>query len=155
MRFHKGICTIRGYILLMRKLKTTNCSLQKMSFLIGRCPLFLFHKVSFKGCPTFLAGNFADSNDDDGQSAFTKRVSETIFFINPTGGPPLTRFSLPRIPLSRFLAYVHASRGMKMVRVHSPKEFQRRFTAKKLLSVKSRVLTCLVQKHMQAFSDCF
>ena len=87
MRFHKGICTVRGYILLMRKLKTTNCSLQKMSFLIGRCPLFLFHKVSFKGCPTFLAGNFADSNDDDGQSAFTKRVSVIIVLstLFPTG----------------------------------------------------------------------
>ena len=29
----------------------------------------------------------------------------------PTGGPPLKRFSLPRIPLEQFLAYVHASGG--------------------------------------------
>ena len=31
--------------------------------------------------------------------------------IKNTGGPPLTRFSLPRIPLPRFLAHVHVNGG--------------------------------------------
>ena len=33
-----------------------------------------------------------------------------------TGGPPLTRKSLPRFPLTRFLAYVRVSGGISVSR---------------------------------------
>ena len=44
---------------------------------------------------------------------FFKTESEiNVNFKRSTGGPPLMRFSLPRIPLPWFLAYVRASGGL-------------------------------------------
>ena len=54
--------------------------------------------------------------------AISKQVSPDVSSFdakNPnTGGPPLTRKSLIRFPLSQFLAYVHVRGGIS-VREHS------------------------------------
>ena len=43
------------------------------------------------------------------------KIVEVVIFNENTGGPPLTRFSLLRIPLPQFLAYVRASGGLPTV----------------------------------------
>ena len=45
------------------------------------------------------------------------KVQVSLYFILPfTGGPPLTRKSLTRFPLTRFLAYVRVSGGISVSR---------------------------------------
>ena len=50
-------------------------------------------------------------NFDKAQADQTLAGRNLTLSKHTTGGPPLTRFSLPRIPLQQFLAYVRASGG--------------------------------------------
>ena len=56
-------------------------------------------------------------SDREGNDCIRKLLCHCILIMHSdTGGPPLTRKSLTRFPLTRFLAYVRVSGGISVSR---------------------------------------